>query len=153
MPACNIPITGLEIYAANRTAWRQCPVSGVRSFDEQRLDKLDAKLQARKNRSVNPTSAVACLVCGQICESDFGLQSHQRCHWQHHCFVMDFHYDDDLPGQVYGQFSTTVCIEVEMILDRVKLDQYIRISSLYKQSGVCINLLNCQSLPPVSANL
>ena len=35
MRACNIPVTGWEALAANRTAWRQYTVSGVRSFEEQ----------------------------------------------------------------------------------------------------------------------
>ena len=80
MRACNIPVTGWEALAANRTAWRQCTVSGVRSFEEQRLDQLDAKRQARKNRSVNLSAGVACPVCGRICASEFGLRSHQRRH-------------------------------------------------------------------------
>ena len=80
MRACNIPVTAWEALAANRTAWRQCTVSGVRSFEEQRLDQLDAKRQARKNRSVNLSAGVACPVCGRICASEFGLRSHQRCH-------------------------------------------------------------------------
>ena len=36
----------------------QCTVSGVRSFEEQRLDQLDAKRQAREDRSVDLTAAV-----------------------------------------------------------------------------------------------
>ena len=80
MIACNIPVTGWEALATNRTAWRQCTVSGVRSFEEQRLDQLDAKRQARKNRGINLTAAVACPVCGQICALEFGLRSLQRRH-------------------------------------------------------------------------
>ena len=64
MRACNIPVTDLEeALAAYRTAWSQCTVSGVRSFEEQRQEQLDAKRQARKNRSVNLTAILVCLVC------------------------------------------------------------------------------------------
>jgi len=80
MRACNIPVTGWEALAANRTAWRQRTVAGVKSFEERRLEQLDAKRQARKGRSVDPTAAVACPVCGRICASEFGLRSHQRHH-------------------------------------------------------------------------
>ena len=53
---------------------------GIKSFQEQRLDQLDAKCQARKNRSVNPTAAIACPMCGHICASQFRLCSHQKRH-------------------------------------------------------------------------
>ena len=47
--ACNIHVTSWEVLAASRIAWRQFTVSGVKSFEEQQLDQLDAKHQARKN--------------------------------------------------------------------------------------------------------
>ena len=42
-------------------------MSGVRSFEEQRLDQLDAKRQARKTRSVHPTAAVTAGVWINLC--------------------------------------------------------------------------------------
>ena len=78
--ACNIPITGWEGLAANRTAWRQSTPSGVKTFEVRRLEQLDAKRQARKEGSVDPATAVACPVCGKICASAFGLRTHQRRH-------------------------------------------------------------------------
>ena len=78
--ACKIPVIGWENLAANRTAWRQATKTGVASFEVQRLEHLDAKRQARKDRRVNPATAVACSVCGHLCASEFGLRSHLRRH-------------------------------------------------------------------------
>ena len=87
MDVCNIPVTGREALAANHSAWRQCTVSGsgpLRNSDWTR----DAKRHVRKNRSVNPTAAVACSVCGQVCATEFRLLSHQRHHWHNHFTMM-----------------------------------------------------------------
>ena len=80
MRACNIPIVGWEELATNRSAWRQSTRLGVKTFEERRLQQLDSKRLARKDRRVNTDSAVACSVCGRICASEFGLRSHQRRH-------------------------------------------------------------------------
>ena len=78
--ACNIPVNGWEGLAADRMAWRRTIKSGVTAFEKQRLQQLDAKRLARKNRCVNPAAAIACPVCDRICASEFGLRSHQKRH-------------------------------------------------------------------------
>ena len=78
--ACNIPVTGWEDLAANRSAWRQASFKGVKNFERKRLEHLDAKRQARKERRVNPAAAVACPKCGRVCASEFGLRSHLKRH-------------------------------------------------------------------------
>ena len=78
--ACNIPIKGWESLAANRAAWRQSTQKGVKAFEDRRLEHLDAKREARKDRGANPATAVACPECGRICASEFGLRSHLRRH-------------------------------------------------------------------------
>ena len=77
---CNIPVTGWEGLAADRSAWRQATTEGVKAFERQRLEQLDAKRQARKERRANPAAAVACPVCSRVCASEFGLRSHMRRH-------------------------------------------------------------------------
>ena len=77
---CNIPVTGWEGLAADRSAWRQATTEGVKAFEKQRLEQLDAKRQARKERRANPAAAVACPVCSRVCASEFGLRSHMRRH-------------------------------------------------------------------------
>ena len=78
--ACGIPVTGWETLAADRCAWRLAVFKGVRAFEEKRLQDLDQKHQACKERIPDPTSAVACPQCGRICASAFGLRSHLRRH-------------------------------------------------------------------------
>ena len=59
------------------------------AVEERRLWQLDIKRQARKEAKTNPAAAVACPVCGRICASELGLQSHQRRHWRRRRFVTD----------------------------------------------------------------
>jgi hypothetical protein len=74
--ACGIPSLGWETLATDRSAWRLAVHKGVQIFEERRLQDLDQKRQARKERRPDPTSAVACPQCGRICASNFGLRSH-----------------------------------------------------------------------------
>ena len=61
--------------------WRELGVHrGVQAFKKKRLQDLDRKRQARKERKPDPTVAVACPQCGRICASSFGLRSHRRIH-------------------------------------------------------------------------
>ena len=89
--ACNIATTGWEGLTANRTAWRQATIQGVKAFEESRLEQLDTKRLARKERRANPAAAVVCPVCGRDCASAFGLRSHLRRHWHHCRLATDFH--------------------------------------------------------------
>ena len=78
--SCNISVIGWEHLTADRHAWRRACTEGVKAFEERRLQQLDDKRQARKNRQAAPTAAVACPVCGRICASAFGLRTHLRRH-------------------------------------------------------------------------
>ena len=79
--SCNIPITGWEALAKDRSAWRQLAYRGFRAFEAERLALLDKKRQARKARANIPApDPVPCPVCGRLCASDFGLRAHMRRH-------------------------------------------------------------------------
>ena len=78
--ACNIPLIGWETLATDRSAWRVAVYKGVLAFEEKRLQDLDQKRQARKEKRPDPTSTVTCPVCGRTCASAFGLRSHLRRH-------------------------------------------------------------------------
>eukprot|EP00745_Piridium_sociabile_P040226 TRINITY_DN767_c0_g1_i3.p1 TRINITY_DN767_c0_g1~~TRINITY_DN767_c0_g1_i3.p1 ORF type:complete len:1045 (-),score=247.16 TRINITY_DN767_c0_g1_i3:182-3316(-) len=80
LKACNTPVTGWERLANDRSAWRHAIHKGINTFETQRLESLDQKRQARKERRPDPAAAVACPTCGRICASAFGLQSHLRRH-------------------------------------------------------------------------
>ena len=66
--------------AQDRPAWRAAIRKGTNHFEKSRLQSLDEKRPARKNRVPNPSTAVPCLLCGKICASTFGLQAHMRKH-------------------------------------------------------------------------
>ena len=78
--ACDIPVKGWEHLAADRSTWRLATHNRAQAFEERRLSQLDIKCQARKEMKANLAAAIACPVCGRICASEFGLQSHQRRH-------------------------------------------------------------------------
>lgn len=80
LAACGIPVAGWETLTTNRSAWRMAIHKGVKQFEDKRLQSLDEKRQARKDRSHDPSTAVACPTCGRVCASAFGLRSHLRCH-------------------------------------------------------------------------
>ena len=77
---CGIPVTSWTDLAAKRSSWRASVHEGVQKFEEGRLDLLDRKRQARKERRPSPADTVACPKCGRVCASAFGLQSHLRRH-------------------------------------------------------------------------
>ena len=78
--ACNINISGWESLASDRSAWRSAVTQGVMAFEERRLQRLDDRRAAHKERKLDPETAVACPICGRLCASRFGLQSHLRRH-------------------------------------------------------------------------
>jgi hypothetical protein len=78
--ACGIPLQGWETSASSCSTWRQSIHKGVKAFEVRRLQDLDQKRQARKDRRPDPSAAAACPDCGRICGSNFGLRSHKRSH-------------------------------------------------------------------------
>ena len=80
LKVCNIPPSSWTELASNRTSWRASVYSGVKDFEERRLDHLDSKRQARKDRKHSAAKTVACSICGRVCASEFGLRSHLRRH-------------------------------------------------------------------------
>ena len=80
LKACNIPVDEWQVLAQDRLAWRAAIRKGTKHFERSRLQSLDDKRSARKNRVPNPSTAVPCQLCGKICASTFGLQAHMRKH-------------------------------------------------------------------------
>ena len=80
LKACNIPVDEWQALAQDRPAWRAATRKGTKHFERSRLQSLDDKRSARKNRVPNPSTAVPCQLCGKICASTFGLQAHMRKH-------------------------------------------------------------------------
>ena len=78
--ACGLSTPNWETLAVDRCAWRLGVHRGVQAFEKKRLQDLDRKRQARKERKPGPTVAVACPQCDRICASSFGLRSHRRIH-------------------------------------------------------------------------
>ena len=78
--ACGLSTPNWETLAVDRCAWRLGVHRGVQAFKKKRLQDLDHKRQAHKERKPDPTVAVACPQCGRICVSSFGLRSHRRIH-------------------------------------------------------------------------
>ena len=80
LKAYNIPVDEWQALAQDRPAWRAAIRKGTKQFERTRLQSLDDKRSARKNRVPNPSTAVPCQLCGKICASTFGLQAHMRKH-------------------------------------------------------------------------
>ena len=80
LEACDISTLGWESLASDRSAWRLAVHKGIQLFEDKRLESLDQKRRARKERIFDPDSAVACPTCGRVCASAFGLRSHFRRH-------------------------------------------------------------------------
>ena len=80
LKAYNIPVDEWQALAQDRPAWRAAIRKGTKQFERSRLQSLDDKRSARKNRVPNPSTAVPCQLCGKICASTFGLQAHMRKH-------------------------------------------------------------------------
>ena len=82
--SCNISTTGWEALTADRSAWRQLAHEGISAFEAKRLESLDRKRQAKKDRtSALVPDAVLCPTCGRPCASEFGLRAHMRRHRRH----------------------------------------------------------------------
>ena len=80
LKAYNIPVDEWQALAQDRPAWRAAICKGTKHFERSRLQSLDDKRSARKNRVPNPSTAVPCQLCSKICTSTFGLQAHMRKH-------------------------------------------------------------------------
>ena len=80
LKACNIPVDEWQALAQDRPAWRAATRKGTKHLERSRLQSLDDKRSARKNRVPNPSTGVPCQLCGKICASTFGLQAHMRKH-------------------------------------------------------------------------
>ena len=80
LKAYNIPVDEWQVLAQDRLAWRVAIHKGTKHFERSRLQSLDDKRSARKNRVPNPSTAVPCQLCSKICASTFGLQAHMRKH-------------------------------------------------------------------------
>ena len=57
LKAYNIPVNKWQELAQDRPAWRTAARKGSKLFEEDRLQKLDAKRLARKNRVPDPSTA------------------------------------------------------------------------------------------------
>ena len=80
LKAYNIPVDEWQALAQDRPAWRAAIRKGTKQFERSRLQSLDDKRSARKNRVPNRSTAVPCQLCDKICASTFGLQAHMRKH-------------------------------------------------------------------------
>ena len=78
LKACNIPVDEWQALAQDRPSWRAATRKGTKQFERRRLQSLDVKRAARKNRVPHPSTAVLCQLCEKICASTFGLQAHMR---------------------------------------------------------------------------
>ena len=58
LKAYNIPVDEWQALAQDRPAWRAAICKGTKHFERSRLQSLDDKRSARKNRVPNPSTAV-----------------------------------------------------------------------------------------------
>lgn len=84
LKAYGIPVDQWQTLSQDRPAWRASIRKGTKQFERNRLQSLDDKRLARKNRVLNPNTAVSCQLCGKSCASTFGLQAHMRKHQHQH---------------------------------------------------------------------
>ena len=80
LKAYNIPVDEWQALVQDRPAWRAAICKGTKHFERSRLQSLDDKRSARKDRVPNPSTAVPCQLCGKICASTIGLQAHMHKH-------------------------------------------------------------------------
>ena len=62
LKAYNIPVDEWQALAQDRPAWRAAIRKGTKHFERSRLQSMDDKRSARKNREPNPSTAVGYLV-------------------------------------------------------------------------------------------
>ena len=80
LKAYNIPVDEWQALAQDQPVWRAAIRKGTKHFETSRLQSLDDKRSARKNKVPNPSTAVPCQLCAMICASTFGIQAHMRKH-------------------------------------------------------------------------
>ena len=76
----SVPTDRWQNAALNRVAWRATINKGSTVFERDRLQSLEEKRMAKKNRVINPRSVVTCHKCCKLCASQFGLRAHMRIH-------------------------------------------------------------------------
>ena len=72
----------LETAACDRTGWRALTRKAVKTFEDDRRQRL-AAARDRRHRAASAsvlTAGVPCPTCNRTCASDFGLRSHMRVH-------------------------------------------------------------------------
>ena len=79
---CHILTTHIPVWPIHDFKTWLAVHKGVQTFEKRRLQDLDQKRHAHKERRPDPTSTVACPQCGRICASNFGLRCHLRRHWR-----------------------------------------------------------------------
>ena len=78
-----IPPERLESLATDRSGWRSKCHEGARKSEQKRNEKLRIRRERRHNRSNNVAQedeGFPCTICGRVCRSRIGLQSHLRAH-------------------------------------------------------------------------
>ena len=60
LKACNIPVDKWQALAQDQLAWRAAICKGTKHFERSRLQSMDDKRSARKNRVPNHSTAVPC---------------------------------------------------------------------------------------------
>ena len=81
LKSCGIPHNTWEAAATDRALWCSTCHSGLRDYEEKRCDALRDKRMRRK--AIQPSSNIdifVCHVCGRLCASRVGLNSHNRAH-------------------------------------------------------------------------
>ena len=106
LKAYNIPVDEWQALAQDRPAWRAAIRKGTKHFERSRLQSLDDKRSARKNRVPNPSTAVPCQLCGKICASTFGLQAHMHKH-QH--WRVNFVFEGLLLFVIWNSYCICYC--------------------------------------------
>ena len=80
-----IPFDRLEELARDREEWRAVCDKGLATFEQQHVDVAEAKRMCRHQQCNPPPPTTtrqgfACTVCGHVCASAYGLESHMRRH-------------------------------------------------------------------------
>ena len=78
--------TQLETLALDRSAWRDTcarTISQINDSNQQRRSQRRAQRHQR-TAGIPPTSGLPCPICGRMCGSRIGLDSHIKWHQRHH---------------------------------------------------------------------
>ena len=81
----DIPPALLESLASDRSGWRSKCYDGARKCEQKRIERMRLRREKRHSRQQNNNAApedggYPCTICGKVCRSLFGLQSHLRAH-------------------------------------------------------------------------